>query len=150
MDKNNNTKVVSMSIDLDLFDKSELLISHRTKDYEEYLSRRIYTGTSSQLVRMEIDDLDKRREELMNVYNFKVKLEDGLDDNIINQNMDKAVETVTNIISNEKSIGQAKLKDIADINNVFIRDLKAALSPELQSKITEYHPEIKTKPGTMR
>ena len=148
--KATNTKVVSMKIDLDLYEKSKLLIPNRTKDYVEYLHRRIRAGSSSELIKMEIEDLDRKREELKMQYEFKVALEKGSDSNILNRDITKAIETVTNIINNSGSIGIKKLTEIAEINNIIVRDLKEALPENLQDKITKYHPEIKTKPGSIR
>jgi hypothetical protein len=148
--KDTNTKVVSMKIDADLYEESKLVIPNRTKDYVEYLHRRIRAGSSSELIKMEIEDLDRKREELKMQYQFKVALENGSDSNILRRDIANAVETVTNIINNSGSIGVNKLKEIADINNIIVADLKAALPKDLQTKISKYHPEIKTKPGSIR
>ena len=148
--RNNPTKTVSMSIDVELYEQSKILIPNRTQDYEEYLHRKIQAGNSLEFLKMEIEELDKKRENLKREYNIKQGLLKISNDNMLEVNIDQAVKTVTNIILNENSIGINRLKEVADINNVIMVDLKKALPEELQTKIVKYHPVITRKIGTLR
>ena len=148
--RNNPTKTVSMSIDVELYEQSKILIPNRTQDYEDYLHRKIQAGNSLEFLKMEIEELDKKRENLKREYNIKQGLLKISNDNMLEATIDQAVKTVTNIILNENSIGINRLKEVADINNVIMVDLKKALPEELQSKIVKYHPVITRKVGTLR
>ncbi len=149
MSEKKNIKVVSMAIDSDLYEKSESIIQDRTRDYEEYLHRVINAGSSTELIRAEIEDLEWRIYDLKREYELKIKMNSS-DSNILHEDMEKAVKTVTNIIESTGSIGTKKLREVAKINNVLVRDLKNSLPEDLQNKITKYHLEITMKPGTMR
>ena len=148
--RNNPTKVVSMAIDAELYEQSKIIIPNRTQDYEDYLHRKIHAGNSLEFLKIEIGELDKKREILKREYDIKRGLLKISNDNMLEVNMDQAVKTVTNIIVNEHSIGFNRLREVAEINNIIPGDLKKALSEDLQSKIVKYHPVINRKIGTLR
>ena len=130
--------------------QSKIIIPNRTQDYEDYLHRKIDAGNSLKLLKMEISELDEKREILKREYDIKQGLLEISNDNLLTVNMDQAVKTVINIIENENSIGINRLREVADINNTIPSDFKKALPKELQSKIVKYHPVINRRIGTLR
>ena len=69
--RSNPTKVVSMAIDAELYEQSKIIIPNRTQDYEDYLHRKIDAGNSLELLKMEISELDEKREILKREYDIK-------------------------------------------------------------------------------
>jgi hypothetical protein len=145
-------KLISMNIDEELYNKSRLIISNRTKDYEDYLRRRIYAGSRSEMLKMEIEEIDSRREQLMHEYDIEIGLEEKQSEhNQLHDNeMDKAVETVVRIMTVKGVIGLDKLEDIASMQEVSVSDLKQAIPEELHDKFVKFHPQIKEKVGSFR
>ena len=107
-----------MAIDAELYEQSKIIIPNRTQDYEDYLHRKINAGNSLEFLKIEIGELDKKREILKREYEIKQGLLKISNDNMLEVNMDQAVKTVTNIIINENSIGLNRLREVADINNI--------------------------------
>lgn len=146
------TKFISMAIDMELYKKSKVIISNRTKDYEDYLRRRIYAGSRSEMLKMEIEDLDARREHAMNEYDIEVGLQEKQSEhNQLQENeLDAAVETVIRIMEATGVIGLDKLEDIANIKKVSVGELKKAIPDKLQDKFVTFHPQFKEKVGSFR
>ena len=66
---NKKYKGIYMKIDYDLYRKSKAIIKDRTKDYENYLRRRITVSNRAELLKLEIEELDERRKALMKPHN---------------------------------------------------------------------------------
>ena len=63
-----------MLVDEELLLKTKAIIPNRTQDYEDYMRRRILASNRAELLKMEIDDIDARREHLMNEYDIEIGL----------------------------------------------------------------------------
>lgn len=154
MNKKNSgsKKRISMVIDRDLYEKSKMLIPNRTADYEDYLRRRLYTGNRPDLLKMEIDELDIRREVLMYEYDHEVGLlEEQAENEGKKQNdLDDAVKIVLNVIESDSVIGLDKLDTIATLKGVSVVDLKLAIPKKIHDKFVKFHPQYKETEGTLR
>ena len=130
-----------MNIDFDLYKKSKTLIPDRTKDYEDYLRRKIATSNRAEIIKMEIDELDMKKQELMKEYDREIGLmsvEDELKGEDINK-LTFALNTVLKIIDNDGSIGLDRIEEIATVQDISFSELKSAIPDSMGDKILKHH-----------
>ncbi|MCE7699527.1 MAG: hypothetical protein K8E24_012220 [Methanobacterium paludis] len=82
-----------MKTDFDMYRKSKPLIPDRTKDYEEYLRRRIAVSNRAELLKLEIEECDARRESLMKEYDLEMELQAE-----IQPEQEKSVEEIADLV----------------------------------------------------
>ena len=130
-----------MNIDFDLYKKSKTLIPDRTKDYEDYLRRKIATSNRAEIIKMEIDELDMKKQELKKEYDREIGLmsvEDELKGEDINK-LTFALNTVLKIIDNDGSIGLDRIEEIATVQDISFSELKSAIPDSMGDKILKHH-----------
>ena len=130
-----------MNIDFDLYKKSKTLVPDRTKDYEDYLRRKIATSNRAEIIKMEIDELDMKKQELMKEYDREIGLmsvEDELKGEDINK-LTFALNTVLKIIDNDGSIGLDRIEEIATVQDISFSELKSAIPDSMGDKILKHH-----------
>ena len=130
-----------MNIDFDLYKKSKTLIPDRTKDYEDYLRRKIATSNRAEIIKMEIDELDMKKQELMKEYDREIGLmsvEDELKGEDINK-LTFALNSVLKIIDNDGSIGLDRIEEIATVQDISFSELKSAIPDSMGDKILKHH-----------
>lgn len=136
-----------MKIDADLFRKSKAIIPDRTADYEDYLRRRIHAKDRAELLRMEIEDLESKKKELMDEYDIEIKIKENAPE--IDQEIDNeivaCVNTAMKIIDNEGCIGMDRLQELAEFREVSVAQVKAMMPEDAKDKIVRYH--LQTKRG---
>lgn len=136
-----NKKSIHMNIDEILYIRSKTVIPNRTKDYEDYLRRKIACGDRKELLKKEMEELESKKIFLQK----EIDIEDSLADKIKEEEDEKievfngVVETVIKIIQNEGSIGLDKLEEISDLRGVSLAELKANIPEELRDKIVKFH-----------
>jgi|GEM_PF-1500334 len=138
---------VYMKIDAELFRKSKTIIPDRTADYEDYLRRRIHAKDRAEIIRMEIEELESKKNALMKEYDIETKIQENaaeIDQEIDNE-VDAVVATALKIINNEGNIGLDRLQDLADFREVGLAQVKAMMPEEAKDKIVKHH--LKTKQG---
>lgn len=128
-----------MKIDPDLYRKSKSIIPDRTKDYEDYLRRRISVSNRAELLKLEIEECDAKRESLMKEYDLEMELQAQIQTE--QKSLEEVTELVIGIINNLGYIGLDRLEDIAELHNVSLAELKKSIPPELQEKFVKYHLE---------
>lgn len=139
--KKAKTKGVFMRIDHDLYRKSKALIPDRTKDYEDYLKRKIVTSNRAELIKMEIDELDMKKEQLMKEYDYEIGLEsfdNAMEEEMINKKT-FALNTVLKIITNEGAIGLDRIDEIATVQGISAGELKTMIPEDQRCKVVQYH-----------
>ncbi|MEN6592767.1 MAG: hypothetical protein ABFC12_05960 [Methanobacterium sp.] len=135
-----------MKIDADLFRKSKAIIPDRTADYEDYLRRRIHAKDRAELLRMEIEELESKKKELMDEYDIETKIKENapeIDQEIDNEIM-ACVNTAMKIINNEGCIGMDRLQELAEFREVSVAQVKAMMPGAAKDKIVRYHLQTKT------
>lgn len=144
--KKREYQLVTMKIPIDLYNKSKIVIPEgtRTKDYIDYLTRRIAAVDKVSMIERELDEIKTRQEFL----EHELELELGLKeeetkiveeyDNI----MESAIDTIRRIIDSEGIIGLDKIESIASLKDISFAELKMCLPGELQDKIVKYHPQV--------
>lgn len=128
-----------MKIDPDLYRKSKSIIPDRTKDYEDYLRRRISVSNRAELLKLKIEECDAKRESLMKEYDLEMELQAQIQTE--QKSLEEVTELVIGIINNLGYIGLDRLEDIAELHNVSLAELKKSIPPELQEKFVKYHLE---------
>lgn len=135
--KKGKKRLVTMKIDEELYLKSKAIIPDRTKDYVNYLKRRISTNRA-ELLKKEIDDLDTKREALMREYDRELELQETTE----HRPLKDLVTTVEKIINHRGFIGENEIENLAYMNGYEFAELKAAIPPELHKKFVKfYEPE---------
>ncbi|MEN6552825.1 MAG: hypothetical protein ABFC34_08055 [Methanobacterium sp.] len=141
---NKKYKGIYMKIDYDLYRKSKVIIKDRTKDYEDYLQRRITVNNRAELLKLEIEELDERRKALMKEYDTELELQGQI--NTEDKTIEDIAKTCINIIENLGYIGLDKMETIADLHDVSLAELKKTIPTEYHEKFVKYHtdpqPEI--------
>jgi len=142
---NKKYKGIYMKIDYDLYRKSKAIIKDRTKDYENYLRRRITVSNRAELLKLEIEELDERRKALMKEFDTELELQEQININD-NKTIEEVAEICINIIENLGYIGLDKMGTIAELHDVSLAELKKAIPMEYHEKFVKYHtdpqPEI--------
>ena len=140
---NKIVKGIFMKIDHDLYTKSKSIIPDRTKDYEDYLRRRISIENRGELIKVEIEELDARRVALMKEYDLEMELQGHLDH--LEKNVEEVAQICLDIIENLGYIGLDRLKIIAELNGVGFADLKNSIPEEFHHKFVKYHLDLKSE-----
>ena len=129
---------IYMKIDFDLYRKSKPLIQDRTKDYEDYLRRRIAVSNRAELLKLEIEECDARRESLMKEYDLEMELQAEIEPEQ-EKSVEEIAELVIAIINNLGYIGLDRLEDIAELHHLSVAELKQAIPKELSCKFVKHH-----------
>ncbi|EKF86849.1 hypothetical protein [Methanobacterium formicicum] len=140
-------KTICMRIDRRLFDLSKLIISNRTKDYENYLQRKLMVRDKSAFLRDEIEKHESIIGELEVEYNIEIELQKEEEEKIRKDGtiLDSCIGTVMKIIDNEGIIGLDRLEEIANFKGISVSELKKAMPEEYKSKFVNFHPQYKDK-----
>jgi hypothetical protein len=142
-------KGIYMVIGPTLYRKSKAIIENRTKDYENYLARKIHTNNRAEMIKLEIEELDQKREALMKEYDIEIGIEaneDHMEDETINK-ITYATNTIMKIVNNQGGIGWDKIEEIADFQGISLAELKLHLPESIKDKIVEHNVTLETVEG---
>lgn len=138
---------VYMKIDPELHRKSKAIVGDRTADYEDYLRRKIGATDRAELLKMEIEELESKKESLMKEYDIETKIQENAEeiDQAIDNQVQSCVDTVLKIIKNEGSIGLDKLQELADFRDVSVAQVKAMLPEKAKKSIVKHHLQTRVR-----
>jgi len=138
-------QLITMKIPYDLYKKSDLIIPNRTKDYIDYLERRVATTDRASIIQKELDDL-KTRQELLE-HELELELATREEREKVTSEYDSellsAVETIKKIALAEGMVGEDKIEQVALWKDVSFAELRLMIPEDIN--VVKYHPRYVEK-----
>ncbi|MCE7697336.1 MAG: hypothetical protein K8E24_000160 [Methanobacterium paludis] len=94
----------------------------------------------AELLKLEIEECDARRESLMKEYDLEMELEAQIKPEE-QRSVEEVADLVVAIINNLDYIGLDRLEDIAELHHVSLAELKQKIPQEMHSKFVKHHLE---------
>ncbi|MCE7697312.1 MAG: hypothetical protein K8E24_000015 [Methanobacterium paludis] len=92
----------------------------------------------TELLKLEIEECDARRESLMKEYDLEMELQAEIEPEQ-EKSVEEIADLVVAIINNLGYIGLDRLEDIADLHKISLAELKKAIPKELSCKFVKHH-----------